>query len=489
MAGNSEPRHINVIGSGVGGLTAAIILAKMNYSVNLFEKNNQPGGMLRSYTRKGIDCPVGIHYVSSLLPGEPLERLLSYMGIHSEMRWEKMGRDGIIDRYVFDDFQFDLPPGIDLFENRLREVFPEEYRCITDIMLKIRAAAKTIGSLDGMLNSDWTSSLEDMVPSQVYLRSLGCSERLIDVLAVSAFLCGTSIETCPLWMHFLTLASYLLSSWRLTCPGTKMVQTYCDCFENSGGQLFTGETVTGIDLDQGRVKGIFLASGRRVPSDLVIAGLHPKKVMSLLPPNEVKPGLRHRINSLKESPGVFCLHASLPAEKHPEVSYNVYKVGSGSERGRDLKFIQIRWTRDPSRNLLTVISHSPYECWTPWFETVTGRRGSDYRIAKTMEAKRLVSETSAIIGTLDSYEILDTYSPLTLRDWVETPEGGIYGVQRDNDQWLTTTHFSRRAAKGLFMVGQNLMAPGLLGTSLGVLKTIGTIVGRQRLFQELGMTV
>ncbi|MDD8019193.1 MAG: NAD(P)-binding protein, partial [Bacteroidota bacterium] len=58
-----EGKNIVVIGSGIGGLSAGILLSLLNFKVTVVEKNPLPGGLMRSYRRAGIDCPVGVHYV------------------------------------------------------------------------------------------------------------------------------------------------------------------------------------------------------------------------------------------------------------------------------------------------------------------------------------------------------------------------------------------------------------------------------------------
>ncbi len=55
-----------ITGSGVDGLSTGIILAKLGFDVVVVEKNQQPGGMIRSYEREGIHCDVGVHYLGSL---------------------------------------------------------------------------------------------------------------------------------------------------------------------------------------------------------------------------------------------------------------------------------------------------------------------------------------------------------------------------------------------------------------------------------------
>ncbi|HRS84043.1 MAG TPA: NAD(P)-binding protein, partial [Smithellaceae bacterium] len=61
-----EGNHTVIIGSGVGGLSAGILLSLLGFRVTVVEKNNEPGGLMRSYLRRGIDCPVGVHYVGAL---------------------------------------------------------------------------------------------------------------------------------------------------------------------------------------------------------------------------------------------------------------------------------------------------------------------------------------------------------------------------------------------------------------------------------------
>ena len=45
---------ISIIGSGLGGLSAAISLAHAGYDVTVYEKNPTPGGKARSMERNGL---------------------------------------------------------------------------------------------------------------------------------------------------------------------------------------------------------------------------------------------------------------------------------------------------------------------------------------------------------------------------------------------------------------------------------------------------
>ena len=135
---NQNEKDVLIIGSGIGGLSSGIILIKLGYKVTIVEKNREPGGMMRSYKRFGIDCPVGIHYLGALDKDQPLRRIFDYLGVTTKLPIEQMGINGPIDKYIFDDFSFDLPSGLDAYEESLRENFPQDNLQITEIMTGLK---------------------------------------------------------------------------------------------------------------------------------------------------------------------------------------------------------------------------------------------------------------------------------------------------------------------------------------------------------------
>ncbi|MCK7508081.1 MAG: hypothetical protein MZV70_31215 [Desulfobacterales bacterium] len=99
---------------------------------------------MRSYSRRGIDCPVGVHYVGALGPAEPLGKMFGVLGISVEDLFYRMGSEGVIDRYLFDDFVFDLPVGLDAYEKNLREACPTDGAALNVVMKNLREIAGTM---------------------------------------------------------------------------------------------------------------------------------------------------------------------------------------------------------------------------------------------------------------------------------------------------------------------------------------------------------
>ena len=83
-----------IIGSGLGGLLCANILADEGYRVCVLEKNQQLGGNLQTFSRDKVIFDTGVHYLGGLGEGENLNRFFNYFGIMDKRKLEKMEENG-----------------------------------------------------------------------------------------------------------------------------------------------------------------------------------------------------------------------------------------------------------------------------------------------------------------------------------------------------------------------------------------------------------
>jgi phytoene dehydrogenase-like protein len=490
-ANSSCLKDVLVIGSGIGGLTTSIILAKLGYQVTVIEKNRRPGGMTRSYKRNGIECSIGVHYLGSLGEGQILRRFFDYFGVTSKIPLERMGKtgtqNGIIDRYLFNTGLiktgiFDFPEGFEAYEHNLKATFPKEQKQIAAILKPMRQVADSLHSLDFLYSTqNDLSLLEQSEPLGQFLDRLNCSPGLKSVLGVPSCWVGVPPEECPVFYHNMALVSYLSSSWRLKCSGSHMADIFTDRLKSLGGKIIVGDEVKEILVESRIAKGVRLKSGRVFEAPLVIGALHPKVVLDMLPDGAVKPSYKKRISNLKNTYGIFCVHAELDAAYHEEIPYNLFKV-STDQYGNisDIKYYQIRKSEKSEKNLLSILTSGKSHLWSKWEETTTGNRGRNYVEEKEKHSIELIDEAQEVLGSFKGLKILDSYTPLTLRDWVNSPEGSAYGVLRSSSQLLATSLLNRTSVKGLFLAGQNVLAPGVIGTIMGSFKTVKTIIGSEQ---------
>ncbi|MDD5722794.1 MAG: NAD(P)-binding protein [Syntrophales bacterium] len=487
MREDATPGDILIIGSGIGGLTAGILLSKLGFPVTIVERATQPGGLMRSYRRCDIDCPTGVHYLGALDQGQPLRRLWDCLGVTPLIPLERMGADGIIDRYIFDDFVFDLPEGIDAFEDNLCRAFPEEYDQIAAITGDLREMSRVLSGLDMVLSPTIANvSPQSMDPMGRRLLKMGCSSRLIAVLSVPAVLIGVPLNDCPIFYYYMTLASYLMSSWRLAEGSNTMAEAFLSRFSSLGGTVIAGDGAKAIEIDAGRAKGVILQSGRILSATTVIAAIHPKTILALLPPEAVRSSYAERVTTLLDTEGLLGVNVAVDAEEHPALPYNIYRLHP-EENGNLYRgiFNQIRRTGQTGTNLLSMITASGIEEWQPWEKTTSGRRGTDYESRKAEKAYQVMEAAARLFGPLGDAKVLDCYTPLTVRDWVHSPDGSPYGILRSASQLMRAVSLNRLPVKGLFLAGQNRLSPGIMGTVLGSFQAVRQVVGQERFTQDV----
>lgn len=480
-----EGKNIIVIGSGIGGLSAGILLSLLNFKVIIVEKNPLPGGLMRSYRRDGLDCPVGVHYVGALGKEEPLGIMFNALGISVDELFVPMGEKGIIDRYIFDDLTFDLPTSIDSLESSLRQTFPKDMDALNVIMTNLREISRQMMDPAFLFNQgDPFHNMDYYLPMGELLDSLNVSAGLRAVLAVPCNLIGVPLGDCPVIFHHMVLASYLFSSWRLRESGSKMTDIFVRRFEKLGGKLILNDGVKKISFAEGKVTGVILESDTALSADGVVAAIHPKIFLRLLDKDVVRDSHRRRIQGLKETEGVIAVQVSINAVKHPAISHNIYRLHR-DEKGviQDGVFYQVQGTNSSGVNLLSTITKSLYSDWSQWENTLTGKRGQEYEERKMNIAKGLLKKAEEVFGDLSDTRILDVYTPLTIRDYVNAPEGACYGIMRSSRQLLKAISLNNLPIPGLCLAGQNAIAPGVMGCLFGSFNAARQICGQEKFSQ------
>jgi phytoene dehydrogenase-like protein len=487
MKNPAEGKNIVIIGSGIGGLSVGIILSLLNFRVTVVEKNPLPGGLMRSYRRSGLDCPVGVHYVGALGKKEPLGKMFHILGIPVDELFIPMGQEGIIDRYIFDDLIFDLPTGIDAMETKLQNAFPNDTAALNIVMKNLRDISLRMMEPSFLLNQgDPFQNMDFYQPMGELLDHYQASAEFRAILSMPCQLIGVPLDDCPVIFHHIVLASYLFSSWKLKENGRKMTDFFVRRFQELGGILILNNGVKKISLVAGKVTGVMLESGTNLPADAVVAAIHPKILLKLLDENTLRDSYRRRILGLKETEGVIAVNVSVNATAHPEINHNIYRLHK-DENGviKDGVFYQLRSANSGESNLLSIITKSLYSEWSRWENTASGRRGKDYAEKKMGIAKALLQKAEEIFGNLKDAQILDAYTPLTIRDYVNSPEGSCYGAMRSSAQLLKVVSLNNIPIPGLCLAGQNAMAPGVMGCILGSFNAARQIIGNKRFVQEI----
>jgi all-trans-retinol 13,14-reductase len=118
-----------VVGSGIGGLAVAALLAKVaGQRVLVLGRHYTAGGLTHSFHRPGFDWDVGVHYVGQVHePGSQAHALFEYL-TEGRLDWQPM--PDVYDRVVIGDHRFDYVRGETRLRDRLQAAFPAEARAV-----------------------------------------------------------------------------------------------------------------------------------------------------------------------------------------------------------------------------------------------------------------------------------------------------------------------------------------------------------------------
>ncbi len=471
--------EVVIIGAGLAGLSSAILLGEMGIKTTIIERSPVAGGLLRSYPRQGVDCAVGLHYFGPAGEGELLRQMFDILGVTDRLRLRRLGTQGVLERYIFDDLTFNLPATLPAFKEALLDLCPTEKAAIDCIIAALQTMSQGL-RLDagGSLQSSPFSFAGLDQSMEEFLAASGCSKKLHDILSVHGFWTGLPMDKCPAYLLLYTLGALLLSAWELGCTGRQMADAYAERAGETGADLLLGDPVEHILVQEGRACGVRLKSGRSLSCKKILAGIHPKLVLPMLAEEALPAAYKEGLLQLAETAGAVCVHLLIDRKLHPAPGYNMFRIHKIDGVNIDGTFLQVRESERPGYNLLTIIRGSEYSDWKQWHDTHTGRRGEEYQKAKMEVAQSLLEIAGSVLGPLGDYTLLDVSTPLTMRDWAASPEGSVYGLMRSVQNDLQYAVLTRMPVRSLYLVGQNAIAPGLLGVTLSVLRGVGEVAGR-----------
>jgi all-trans-retinol 13,14-reductase len=488
-----------VIGSGISGLTAAALLAKDGRRVIVTEQNNMAGGALRRFRRNGIPFDIGFHYSGGLGKGQILQVLWEHLGIWPSIEAVPLHPEG------YDLFTFRNSPtevrahySYDLLKEELCRVFPTEKAGIENYLATINDVCSQIPFYNLEMElapflRDFTTSSSGTVAEVI--ASLTDNLELQSVLAAPVFLHGVPPSHTDIAMHAAVAHGYYSGAFGIKGGGQAVVDALLEKFQEEGVEVLTGCQVEKINISDEKVTGV-IAGGKEIATDQVIYTGHPHHLPDLVSTGSFRPAFTSRLRDLKDTASMFVVFGRIEdPDTLPELDLaNIYNV----EPGLDListpdpalqqgsMMITAPGRRDgrASKASEGVILMRPAS-WeeTSRFSEKNGSRSPGYQEWKEATTTGMMARAAESFGNAYSnIKPLASGSPLTFRDELGAPAGGVYGVQHSIDQYVAR---ARTKVQGLHLSGQGSLMTGLLGASMAGLVTVGEIIGLEKVWKRV----
>ena len=483
---------IIIIGSGLGGLQCAYILAKQGLNVCVSEKNTQAGGCLQTFRRGKHTFDTGFHYVGGLDEGQPLRRFFDYFRL-TDLPLHRLDKNGF-DEVIFDNRHFMFVNGYECFVDKMTEYFPHERAGLKKYADFLNRISDNIFLSLTKKNDTKTTELLS-ISTFDYLQSLTDNQLLMNILSGTSLKADLNPKTLPLYIFAQINSSYIQSAWRLKGGGPQITNTLIQNIKNQGGTVLTESAVTRLVEKGSKLIAAEINGSEQIEAERFISDIHPSNLMDLIAdsPN-IRKSYRNRIKNLKNSFGMFTAHLALKENSTPYLNRNLYIYENGdvwqNEKNRQSKRALITFKVPDDNSLYTknidIMTPLAWESVEPWENTVSGKRGDDYKDFKKRMANECIALASRYIPDLKD-KITNVYAstPLTYRDYTGTPFGSAYGINKDCNNLISTLLSPKTSIPNLFLTGQNLNFHGILGVSVTSFLTCAEIIGQEKAIEGL----
>ncbi len=487
-----------IIGAGLGGLSCGVILAKNGYDVTVLEQNHQTGGCLQCFYRKGTKFETGMHFIGSTKPGQNLHKLLNYLEVINDITLSQLDPD-CYETFSFQGNRFEFATGKDAFIESLSQHFPREKDNITRYynLIERISNASSLHSLDVSHNDVAMSTKYQLCSINEVLDSLTNDEMLKNVLCGENPLFAAERFKTPFSSHAFILDFYNQSAFRVQGGSNAISLSLENTLTRHGGRVLTRCKVTKIHCDTTQATAVETASGETIPADIVIANIHPSRLIELVDSPLLRPAYRKRMSQLPETVGCFSVYLKFKAEKQPYYNYNFYGYDQMSPWDCE-KYVASNW---PRGYLYMHMNEHPHQQWASsgvilsymnfadvaqWFGTHVGHRGEDYELFKKEKAEKLINLVARDMPELkDSIERYYTSSPLTYLDYTGTEKGAMYGVAKDINMGMSSRVHHRTKVSNLLLTGQNINSHGILGVLVGSIVTCSEFLGENEILTQI----
>jgi len=491
-------QKVVIIGSGMGGLSCGVVLAKNGYDVTVLEQGLQAGGCLQCFSRRGARFETGMHFVGSASEGQTLDRLLQYLEVRKDIQLAPLDTDGY-DVVALNGRQYRFAIGREAFIGQMAGYFPHQRDNLVryyDLVEKV-ARASTLHSLkhaesDAAINTEYQLRSVNKVISEVIT-----DPELAKVLVGSLPLYAAEKDKTPFSTHAFIMDFYNQSSYRIVGGSDGIARSMTDTIRRYGGEVLTRRKVTRILCDDMHATGVEVNGSEVVAADYVISDAHPMRTLELLDSKLIRPAFRTRINAIPQTVGGFSVYIDFKDGAVPYQNYNFYGYNTDTPWGCE-QYDEASWPKGylymhfaqeehpQYAKTGVIISYMQMQDVARWAGTQVGRRGADYEAFKQRKAERLLDAVERHFpGLRDSIRYYYTSTPLTYQDYTGTEGGAMYGVARDIHLGAACRVPHRTKIPNVLQTGQNINSHGILGVIVGTIVTCSEFLTAEKIYQQI----
>lgn len=503
-----------IIGSGAGGLSAALCLAKAGQKVAVIEQHYVPGGWCHSFYIDGHRFSPGVHYIGSAEEGQSTSKLYEGLGIANDLVFFRMNPEAYEHCWIGDE-RIDMPAGVDNLYASLAEKFPAEKKGLKkylSLISKVSSEIQVISKMKGF----WDNITIPYRTRHLGKYGLFSLKRVIGwhikdpllktVLNIQCGDHGLPPAKASFPLHCALMDHYLQGGFYPMGGGAAIVKSMTKAIKKHNGVIRTGEGVKRIlvEKDAGnkkfRATGIELQNGEILTAKNIISNTDPTNTYKMVGQENLSEKLQVKLSKTRYSLTslMFFITVDMDIREAGMDSGNIWMMPN-----RDMDdlynelttvdllekeeyatlFISCSSLKDPTSyngkehtiEVVTFIDYNLFAARLP--EPGTDDYAEAYKKFKGQLCDKLVNNLEKVIpGIRDHIINLELGSPTTNEYYINATKGNVYGTEKGFFQTGPFSFTAQTEIENLYMCGASIMAHGVAGSSYSGVKTAALVL-------------
>ncbi|MES2565617.1 MAG: NAD(P)/FAD-dependent oxidoreductase [Bacteroidota bacterium] len=505
-----------IIGSGIGGLTTAVFLAKAGKKVLVLEKHYVVGGFTHTFKRKKFEWDVGAHYIGQVNNETSLIRKSFDYITNGKLKWDDVGE--IYDQAIIEGETYNFKKGLKNQVNQITSYFPTDEKAIRayfDLVVKVSGHASLFFCEKTMPN--WLSKLVGYQLKKRFLNysrqttyevlsSLTKNEKLIAVLCAQCGNYGLTPKQSSFGIHALVVTHYMEGAAYPVGGAANIPKTMGDVIETYGGRIAIKADVKNIIIKNNKAIGVLMQNGDELFAKNIISNAGAHNTFNKLILKEFqKEENTLELNKIKPSVSHVCMYVGLNATdevlnlpKYNIWLYENYKFDEANKLHLKTKhsaspvfYISFPSAKDkewqqkhPGTSSIQILGSYPFNWMEEWEHKKWQKRGADYETLKEELKKVFLEKLYKTLPQIKGHvEICELSTPLSTKHFSNYDKGEIYGLEHTPQRFELKQLRPKTNYKNLYLTGQDIIAVGVCSAMFSGVVTAINILNRNLLWR------